>query len=149
MKVIFLNIDGVLQSVRSFIVNKKFALPTNLNLKGSFDPVAVNLLIDFCDKTSVDLILHSTWRSNAESINRLKDIGLPIKGTTDILASKADSIKRWIEENNPEKWCVLDDTRIDVDRLIYIDNLEGLLVKHLMEAEKLLDVRWQLPILMI
>lgn len=58
MKVIFLDIDEVLNSIQSRIALKEKYTENELTL----DPVCVGLLKDLCQNTEAKIVISSTWR---------------------------------------------------------------------------------------
>jgi hypothetical protein len=60
MKVIFLDIDGVLDSYRSCLAYGNY--PHSNTVYELFDDVAVSLLRNFCKDNDIKLVLSSCWR---------------------------------------------------------------------------------------
>ena len=118
-KYIFLDIDGVLNSVDWFKQNKNVSGYIEIN------PDKVRLLKEIVDETGASIILSSSWRelhtSNGNQghemytylIDSLKQFGLYIKDHTPYINDNRPlEIKTWIEENekdNPVSFVSLDD----------------------------------------
>lgn len=118
-KYIFLDIDGVLNSVDWFEQNKNVSGYIEIN------PDKVRLLKEIVDETGASIILSSSWRelhtSNGNQghemytylIDSLKQFGLYIKDHTPYINDNRPlEIKTWIEENekdDPVSFVSLDD----------------------------------------
>ena len=60
MKVIFLDIDGVLNYTQWYVDDRN---PGNLNgEEGDLDPLCVNRIINICNKTGAKVVISSDWR---------------------------------------------------------------------------------------
>jgi hypothetical protein len=106
MKVLFLDIDGVL--------NSRAWKPTNLH---GVDPNAVKRVQDIVAKSDAKVVLSSTWRLVDELIVELLKAGVPIYDKTPDLASRegglrprSEEIEAWLNEH-PEvtEYAILDD----------------------------------------
>lgn len=104
MKVIFLDIDGVLNSMDWFEKNK--------GIKGykKINPKKVELLKEIVDKTNAEIVLSSTWRNIPEHhlfsylVDMLKSKGMEIKSFTPKLGqNRPKEIKAWLEKNKTEE----------------------------------------------
>lgn len=117
-KYIFLDIDGVLNSMDWFKQNK--------NVKGHIEinPDKVKMLKEIVDCTSAQIILSSTWRSLAAHDDKpehemytylktsLEKFGLSISDQTPcIQQNRPQEIKVWLESNTNEddRYVSLDD----------------------------------------
>lgn len=122
-KLIFLDIDGVLNSIRSCIALKGYSLPVSLNLKprhqftdvnddliAEFDPVAVGMLRELVKRTGAEIVISSTWRLGAD-FDYFKKIfshynweDFPIIGITPDLREtgkriwRGEEVQAWIDE---------------------------------------------------
>ena len=120
MKVIFLDIDGVLNN-DIYFHNEKIDLPYPLS---EFSPSAVDLLNKLTDSTGAKLVISSDWRKD-NTLEGLKNIfsrvGITgeIIGKTPILRGnrlygetvRGDEINVWLVETHHkiEKYIILDD----------------------------------------
>lgn len=108
-KYIFLDIDGVLNSMEWFKQNK--------HIKGyiEINPDKVKMLKEIVDQTDAKIILSSTWRGLAAHDNRpehemytylktsLEEFGLSISDQTPyIQQNRPQEIKDWLENNTNE-----------------------------------------------
>jgi hypothetical protein len=145
MKVIFLDIDGVLNSqnfIHSF--NGKWELH-------SVDPNAINVLNEIIKATNAKIVISSSWRIILD-LNEIKDILIEngfvgeIIGKTPIIRDnnrcRGDEINAYLEANpNIDKFIILDDdSDMDnlIDRLVKTSYIDGLLPKHIEKAISLL-----------
>ena len=104
MKVIFLDVDGVLNSSQDGFTIK---LGTNKHLE---------LLKQIVDKTDAKIVLSSSWRiSNKTKLfieNKLKEYGMSIiSSTPDLGSSRGEEIKSWLRETIDfiDSFIILDD----------------------------------------
>ena len=108
-KYIFLDIDGVLNSMDWFKQNKGVAGHTEIN------PDKVKMLKEIVDQTDAKIILSSTWRDLAAHDDRpehemytylktsLEEFGLSISDQTPyIQQNRPQEIKDWLENNTNE-----------------------------------------------
>ena len=108
-KYIFLDIDGVLNSMDWFEQNKYTKGYTEIN------PEKVKLLKEIVDRTDAKIILSSTWRSLAAHDDKpehemytylrtsLEEFGLSISDQTPcIKQNRPQEIKTWLENNANE-----------------------------------------------
>lgn len=105
MKVLFLDIDGVLNCKRDLevIVEK----PTNRIINQKF----VERLNDIIEETGCKIVLSSTWRKFPDDVEWLKEF-FPIYDTTPNLNSpRGEEIRYWLKEYGKDvvKYCIVDD----------------------------------------
>lgn len=109
MKVLFLDIDGVLNSngtIRAFGFD-------------FIDPHLVDLVGVIVDQTDAKIVLSSTWRLSPEDKKLVEDAltraGLSLMDCTPNLCgngkwvSRSEEIKKWLSENPVDKFAILDD----------------------------------------
>jgi hypothetical protein len=149
MKILFLDIDGVLNSVRSAVALHGYPYTEVCHEK--FDEVALGLIRQLCEKTGTRICLSSTWRYTADLDTLAKDLDLPILWSTPILARtnkelcRGDEIKEFVtifdHLDRLDKYAIVDD---DSDMLeeqlpffVKADNREGLSYTN---YEKLLEL---------
>ncbi|MFA5024197.1 MAG: HAD domain-containing protein [Patescibacteria group bacterium] len=113
MKVVFLDIDGVLVSFASMHLPNEI-LPLSMQPVDAFDEKCVGRLKNILDKTGAKIVLTSSWRKLfdiAEMIEHFKNHG--IVGIIDCTASLNDhrgkEIQLWLDENKVDKFVILDD----------------------------------------
>lgn len=118
-KILFLDIDGVLNSVRYFKSISNSSYSSKLN---HFDPNAVILLNRIIRETNCKIVVSSSWRyfEECDSILFLSGVRGDIIGHTpmniDRHSSKiykpmkrGEEIHQWLENNEWDKYLILDD----------------------------------------
>lgn len=116
MKIIFLDIDGVLNSEEW--LDKR-------NDNETINPEQVKLLKEIVDRTGAEIVLSSTWRALVDTeerqehpqytylVDSLKKFGLKIKSHTPRIGNdRPMEIKEWIDKhgtNDEIKFVILDD----------------------------------------
>lgn len=110
MKLLFLDIDGVLNSKRSDLALGKEKTVKNL------DPLSLKLVKLVVEETGCVICLSSEWRYEHNYIELGKELGLPILFETEHTEEhdrksliRGEEIKDVVEGLNPDKFCVLDD----------------------------------------
>ena len=136
MKIIFLDIDGVLNSI-----NDKFSqtLETQSHL---------SLLGELVKKTNAKIVLSSSWRgipSLRKLVeNKMKEINAEIIGATRSLpGTRGSEIKDWMKDKDIESFVILDDDK-DMDEmtktnLVLTDSNKGLQKEDIEKALKILN----------
>lgn len=120
MKVIFLDIDGVLCCARSCVAHGGYPAAGNPVSWGKFDEVAIKLLQEAMRKTGAIVLLSSSWRSmvNLEALQWR--LGIRIESVTREGAEaepRGAQIHDWlIRHSGVEAYAILDD---DEDMLPY------------------------------
>ena len=142
MKIIFLDVDGVLNNA-SYIkkcykrsINKKKTIYSGKNVP--FDPHNLKNLAKIVNKTGAKIVLSSTWRIFKSHIYvleaRLAEYGLRIYDKTDnINMIKGAEITEWLKQHRDiENYVVIDDEEynlsnfIDNKHLVIVDSKYGL-----------------------
>ena len=121
MKIIFLDIDGVLNHERFY-----HEVRNTQHRNNNIDPRAAKLIINLCKVTGAKIVISSSWRFEGfESLtNRLRIAGIKDKYLIDICSIehpnefrcgyRGDVIQRYIDENNIDNYVIIDD---DIDML--------------------------------
>lgn len=125
MKIIFLDIDGVLNCRNTFIEHylkkKKFLKQYDVNSREyrvqsqlmEIDEDKLNLLIELCNITNAYVVVISSWKTLPcfkEVQQVLISKGLPIIGTTiDDCFNRGEGIINYIKTHNIENYIVIDD----------------------------------------
>lgn len=150
MRIIFLDIDGVLNSLRSV-----FALG---NPSKHFDPVAVGLLDKLSEEADAHIVISSSWRhGNTEAlVNELYDICHQYKephfldrvvGETPRLSNgvRGDEIEQWLvmyREEDIESYVIIDDDKDMLPKqqnnFVHTSFNEGFLLEHYWECMRIL-----------
>jgi hypothetical protein len=129
MKVVFLDVDGVLNTERWLVEQyNKTGKPHSCH-HSEFDPLCMQNLKEFVEESDAYIVISSTWRlGNHETdegwkalMDRLNDYGLRerVVGSTPDLSRKYDSfccrgyeIQEWLDRNedkNIENFVIIDD----------------------------------------
>lgn len=144
MKVLFLDVDGVLNSEAWFSRHKDPAW-------NEVDPAAVALVNDVLENTGAKLVLSSTWRLVAVARDELRAAGLPIAGATPRIDTnnRGEEIRAWLD-NHPgvTHFAIFDDDSDAGDcglreHFIQTSWKTGLQIEHAVEAIRLLGVKAQ------
>ncbi len=149
MKVIFLDVDGVLNSDEYFDKIK------NLNIDGiqsEIDVEKIKMLNMAINETGAKIVLTSSWRytRNAQELKKLlSEYGIPTDSTPFIQNKRGLEIKQYLLENpDVENFIIVDDELFDsyddelIKKLVKISNGnghnfgEGLLPKDIDEIIK-------------
>jgi len=143
-KIIFLDIDGVLNSYRS--VHAFGDYPNNESNHDKFDHVAVGLIRTVCKKCNAEIILSSRWRlfSGWENLEDVLD--LPIIGRTPALlsGSRGQEIAMWLRDNVVFDYVIVDDDsdmlESQKENFVQVDMKEGLSFKNYEQILKILGI---------
>lgn len=135
MRVLFLDIDGVLNSFKTCLAYGGYPLGTKPDQRPLFDDASVKLLQRFCDSSGVQIVLSSSWRI----LSDYKDVGelleLPIIDATpkytELGSKRGHQIKEWLDAHpEVEQYAIIDD---DSDMLedqkpffVHTDGKEGM-----------------------
>lgn len=112
MKVLFLDIDGVLNSIRTCHAYLGYPSPHPTHRDwDKFDDVAVHLIRQLCERTECKIVLSSTWRLYKGWEDLGEFLKLPIIGRTPdaITRRRGYEIDLWLKENQVEKYAIVDD----------------------------------------
>lgn len=110
MRVLFLDIDGVLNSVRTCTAFGGW--PHRLQHIQAFDQVAIRLLQRLCDSSGVQVVLSSAWRGSEPIQAFANAFGLPIIDATPHLLGqpRGAEIAAWLAAHpEVEQFAILDD----------------------------------------
>ena len=142
MKIIFLDVDGVLNNIDNIkkcykkSINKKETFYSGKNVP--FDIKCLKNLAKIVKKTGAKIVLSSTWRIYKSHIYvleaRLAEYGLRIYDMTDnINMIRGVEIKEWLKSHRDiENYVVIDDEEynlsnfIDNKHLVIVDSKYGL-----------------------
>lgn len=148
MKVLFLDIDGVLNSWRTSLAFG--GMPFNIigADRAKFDEVAVRLIAAICKRAGASIVLSSSWRQE-DYWDRIGDaLGLPIVDRTPQVfgATRGDEIAMWLG-GHPEviRYAILDDMA-DAgeghdDRFVRTSMKEGFTYANAEKVAELLGIR--------
>lgn len=112
MKVIFLDIDGVLNTPKTI---RKFGFDF-------IDDILVSLVARICRETGARIVLSSSWRTEEKDLNiarqALERHNLEIHSCTPVIkrewkegcwVRRHEEISAWLEEKEVERFAILDD----------------------------------------
>lgn len=123
-RIIFLDIDGVLNTERNYRSRLRQGLPWRDENGPYFDPEAVEALTCLVEHTEADIVITSTWRLLGE--DRMQTLwatrqmpGILLGGTPQILtqmyAVRGQEIAAWLAQNVAEdeecRYVIIDDGR--------------------------------------
>ena len=102
MKVIFLDIDGVMNDSTTLMVDDRPHEPH------------LSFLKEIVDETGAEIVLSSSWRFYSDLTNQVKErlstVGLSLFGVTEDLYDRGKEILKWLEDHsNVESFVILDD----------------------------------------
>lgn len=115
MKVLFLDLDGVLNSFKTCDAQGGFPQSLNEEDRHKWDWACVQRIKEIINKTGCFVVLSSFWRTLYPVLEISTFFGFPILDATpvhrDYGSIRGDEIKEWLE-NNPEvtKYAIVDDS---------------------------------------
>ena len=145
MKILFLDFDGVINSVRSATAFGGFPwniAPESLKL---FDPVSLSLIRKLCSENDIKIVISSTWRKCFTCEALAEALQLPIIDTTIIRyseKSRGEEIKEWLV-NHPEitDYVIIDDDSDMLEeqkpRFVHTNPYDGLRWQDYLKIKKL------------
>ena len=132
MKVLFLDIDGVLNSIRSCYALGGYPHSFEEKCMSKFDWTAIALIQRICNKSNVKIVVSSTWRKMFSYQEIGANLKLPtIDSTPEFSGWRGYEIKDWLDRH-PEvtKYAIIDD---DSDMLpeqkpffVHVDGRNGI-----------------------
>lgn len=147
MNIIFLDVDGVLNSVNHARYCKEVL--NYEDISGSnypFDDEALMNLKYLVDITDAKIIISSYWKLFENNIiglmNKLKEYDLDNKVigfTPNIDGNKVKEIMYLINENGYDNYIVLDDSSLDIPYLVKTNRFNGLDTKNVSDGIKILS----------
>lgn len=111
MRVLFLDIDGVLNSTRSCIANRGYPHDFTPACRNMFDEIAVKLVQGLCRHGDIKVVVSSAWRIGRTHEEIGRGLGLPTIGKTPSLpASRGHEIAHWLASHpEVERYAIVDD----------------------------------------
>lgn len=147
MKVIFLDVDGVLNSEDDLMIYREKNVITGCIMYAEVEDRPLKLLKEIVYKTSANIVVSSSWRigcerSGRESIfgkglyekleKRLRDYGMEIYDITPSLGTgtqRGDEIREWLSKHQIENFIILDDDS-DMREYVEMENFIHTTYKH-------------------
>lgn len=113
MKVVFLDIDGVLNCHRTCIAFGGIPHTTADGGVQLLDAVAIGLIGGIVRSAGAVIVLSSTWRKHSDWTQYGRDLGLPIVDRTPSLAGiRGAEIQDWLDRHpGVERYAIIDDDR--------------------------------------
>jgi hypothetical protein len=139
MKVLFLDIDGVLNSRRSCVANYGYPHDFSQSNMRMFDVVALGLIQRLCQLHLIKVVISSSWRNHHPWQEIGKGLDLPvIDSTPRLVGPRGKEIAAWLEAHpEVETYAILDD---DPDMLpdqqgcfVHTNGMEGLLFRDFLK----------------
>lgn len=155
MKIVFLDIDGVLNSKsnKGNLTEEMIQLDLSKNENlvklqmTSIDMSKVALVREICEQTNSKIVIISSWKSLSiydELEKELVKTGLPIiDKTIDMKNRRGTEIKNYLDSHELENYVIIDDTYYDdyeelANNLVVIDYQYGISVKQKENAIQIL-----------
>ena len=154
MKVIFLDIDGVLNNQNHILKlfnllgrEQYFTIVRALHAT-PFDYRSCLLLKQLIIKLDLKVILSSTWRCNANSKDLIKKYaGIEILDSTPILSSgiRGEEIQQYLNSHKEiTNYVILDDDsdmlESQMKHFVKVDSKVGLTIKEIIQSEEILNM---------
>lgn len=111
MKVVFLDIDGVLNSHRTVIANGGYPHTTRGHERDMFDDTALKLIRGIVRTAGAQIVLSSTWRKFPDWEEIGPGLDLPIIDRTPSLSgTRGEEIADWLRRHTEvERYAIIDD----------------------------------------
>jgi hypothetical protein len=164
MKIIFLDIDGVLATHKQYMRNrKKFwdknELAKDLKIPYPFDPKCVKVFNEILEETGAQIVLSSDWKYHwdLENLDKIFKFNSVNKSPIDITVkedismgnltkNRAYQIGEFIQRNELTNYVVIDDLNIsnymeitnDQDKFVLTNDFEG--IKQMSIKEKIIKI---------
>lgn len=146
-KILFLDIDGVINSTRTAVASG-IGYPHDLESMHLFDPVALSLIRKLCRQGDISVVLSSTWRMHFPYHEVANALDLPIIGATDTQGRlRGEEIQRWLDANKDlvECYAIVDDDsdmlKSQFPRFCHTDSNEGLMWKDYLKLCSLFGIK--------
>lgn len=109
-KVLFLDIDGVVNSTRTQVAFG--AYPHTLKEQHLFDQAALSLIRRLCESAGIQIVLSSAWRVDYSAREVAEAFDLPVIDSTPCLCGpRGEEILFWLQQHpEVEQYAILDDT---------------------------------------
>lgn len=142
MKIIFLDIDGVLNSERSVEAQYDDKFKHNVYGPAYFDPLAIKLIEKLVIETDSKIVISSSWRIGrviADFDFLPQVVGLT---TTQHLGIRGHQIQHYIDDNEIERYVIIDDDsdmlEHQKDFFVHVNGMNGFSVENFYDARSIL-----------
>jgi len=114
MKVLFLDIDGVLNhdATQERIKGRGGLIDGFVGI----DQALLKRFQTWLKDKDIKIVLSSTWRTDEGTMAELKDNGIEWIDVTPRLGLRGEEVEQWLRENKVDRYAIID----DVDHLLYI-----------------------------
>jgi hypothetical protein len=146
MKVVFLDIDGVLNSQRTCIAFGGFPHETTGFHREMFDEVAVSLIRGIVNTAQAKIVLSSSWRIS----NPFKDVGVNLRlpiidATPSLTGPRGAEIAVWLAAHpEVEQYAIVDDDDDMLDgqlsRFVHTSGMDGFTWQNASQLAELLGI---------
>jgi hypothetical protein len=136
MKILFLDIDGVLNSCRSSMAYSGYPhtiKETVIEDFEKFDDIAVTLIRKLCRLTNTNIVLSSTWRFYISPEDLGKQLNLPIFDKTPhkLSSTRGEEIKMYLDSaKDIERYAIVDDDndmlKEQLPHFVEVNSINGL-----------------------
>jgi hypothetical protein len=138
MKVLFLDIDSVLNTVYSSITDT-FSPAFSANHVIHAEKLA--LITDFCSVNNINIVITSDWRRSPKLRSWLTKLfgqyNCKISFTGESTSRELE-IFNWIKDNSVIQFAVLDDIYLSLPNFVHVDHKIGLTEENVKSISKLL-----------
>lgn len=146
-KIIFLDVDGVLNSVKTAAASGGYPFTFEDKERHKFDWHAIWLLqkVVLADPT-VEVVFSSFWRTQFKTEEAARFFGLPIKEATPVFnALRGTEIQDWLNRNaDVTHYCIIDDNNEMLDNqqphFVHTDPYNGYAYKDFVRTCNILHV---------
>ena len=124
MKILILDIDGVLNSTYWYKTRKRYPAPRTREQydEMEFDPIALEMLNNMIVKLGLNVIVSSVWRLGDESFNQVKKRVKHVIGRTPHLPRPAGTSHEYCERGKEVEQWFRDRPKLEVTRYAIIDD---------------------------
>jgi hypothetical protein len=146
MKVLFLDIDGVLNSRRTAVAFDGYPHSFSLDDMRRFDHVAIGLIRRLCDETGCSVALSSSWRYDYTAQEVAAALSLPVIDATPLSnGTRQMEIKAWLLAHpDVTSYAIVDDVgpmlKSQKSRFVQTDELHGLTLTDYLNLKRILGV---------
>jgi hypothetical protein len=149
MNIIFLDVDGVINSINRLIEVYNETHRPHSGYEYPFDEKCLENLKMIVDETDSYIVVTSTWRKRLKGkmvlMSKLKEYGLDkrVIGFTPILGRREDEINSFLSKlDKPYKYVIIDDDLVLDDNFVKVSTQTGLTSEDAKTAiKKLVDKR--------
>ncbi len=141
-KILFLDIDGVLNSKRTSTAFDGY--PHSFKDMEHFDHVAIALIRKLCVEVDAAVVLSSDWRFTCSAHETANALDLPVIDKTPVLTTRGFEINAWLSEH-PEvtHYAIVDDNDWMLDsqksRFVQTDEEIGLTLRNYLDLRHILS----------